>query len=111
MDRTGDPIVMNTVFDATHIILSLKLGDHEGLALFIHGRLPKRTLLILLPVILMHHRYLHGLSEDDANSFGYLLKVSSIYKKILLNSALPDQPCTRQASKQKNTMQQSFCNS
>jgi len=36
-----------------HIILILNLGDHEGLSLFIHGCLLKRTLLIVLPVILM----------------------------------------------------------
>ena len=36
-----------------HVILSLKLGDHEGLALFIRGRLLKRTLLLVLPAILM----------------------------------------------------------
>jgi len=50
-DRTGDPILANAVFDATHVILRLKLGDHEGLALFVHGRLLKRTLLIVPPVI------------------------------------------------------------
>jgi len=52
-DRTGDPILTNEVFHAMHIILSLKLGDHEGLALFVHGCLLKRTLLIVLPVILI----------------------------------------------------------
>jgi len=51
VDRTGDPILTNAVFHATHIILSLKLGDHEGLTLFIHGRLLKRTLLVVLPAI------------------------------------------------------------
>jgi len=35
------------------IILSLKLGDHEGLALFVHSRLLKRTLLAILPEILI----------------------------------------------------------
>jgi len=52
-DRTGDPIWTNAVFHAMHVILSLKLGDHKGLTLFIHGRLPKRTLLVVLPVILI----------------------------------------------------------
>ena len=52
-DRTGDPILTDEVFHARHIILSLKLGDHEGLALFVHGRLLKRTQLIVLPVILI----------------------------------------------------------
>jgi len=36
-----------------HIILILKLGDHEGLALFVYGRLLKGTLLVVLPVILI----------------------------------------------------------
>jgi len=52
-DRTGDPILTNEVFHATRVILSLKLGDHEGLALFVHGRLLKKTLLIVLPAILI----------------------------------------------------------
>jgi len=52
-DRTGDPILTNVAFHAMHIILSLKLGDHEGLALFVHGCLLKRTLLTVLPVILI----------------------------------------------------------
>jgi len=43
----------NEVFHAMHVILSLKLGDHEGLALFIHGCLLKKTLLVVLPVILI----------------------------------------------------------
>jgi len=53
VDRTGDPILTNAVFDAMHIILSLKLGDHEGLALFVHDRLLKTTLLVALPTILI----------------------------------------------------------
>jgi len=52
-DRTGDPILTNEVFHARHIILSLKLGDHEGLAFFVHGHLLKRTLVVVLPVILI----------------------------------------------------------
>jgi len=52
-DRTGDPVWTNEVFHAVHVILSLKLGDHEGLALFVHGRLLKRTLLLVLPAILI----------------------------------------------------------
>jgi len=36
-----------------HITLSLKLGDHEGLALLVHGQLLKRNLLIVLPAILI----------------------------------------------------------
>jgi len=52
-DRTGDLILTNAVFHAMHIILSLKLGDHEGLALFVHGHLLKRTLLTVLPAILV----------------------------------------------------------
>jgi len=46
VDKTGDPILTNEVFHAIHIILSLKLGDHEGLTFFVHGRLLKRTLLV-----------------------------------------------------------------
>jgi len=53
VDRTGDPILTNKLFHAMHVILSLKLGDHEGLALFVHGRLLKRTLLVVLPAILI----------------------------------------------------------
>jgi len=53
VDRTGDLIVTNAIFHALHVILSLKPGDHEGLTLFIHGQLLKRTLLVVLPVILM----------------------------------------------------------
>jgi len=53
VDRTGDPILTNVLFHAMHTILSLKLGDHEGFALFIHGRLLKRTLLVVLPAILI----------------------------------------------------------
>jgi len=52
-DRTGDLILTNEVFHAMHITLSLKLGDHKGLALFVHGQLLKRTLLIVLPAILI----------------------------------------------------------
>jgi len=53
VDRTGDPILTNKVFHATHLILSLKLGDHEGLPLLVHGQFLKRTLLIVLPAILI----------------------------------------------------------
>jgi len=53
VDRTGDPIGTYAAFHATHFIVSLKLGDHEGLTLFIHGQLPKRTLLVVLPAILI----------------------------------------------------------
>jgi len=53
VDRTGDPILTNEVFHAMHVILSLKLGDHKGLTLFVHGCLLKRTLLVVLPVILI----------------------------------------------------------
>jgi len=35
------------------IILSLKLGHHEGLTPFIHSRLLKRTPLVVLPGILI----------------------------------------------------------
>jgi len=37
-DRTDDTILSNAVFHAIPVILSLKLGDQEGLAVFIHGR-------------------------------------------------------------------------
>jgi len=36
-----------------NIVLSLKLGDHKVLALFAHGRILKRTLLDVLPAILV----------------------------------------------------------
>jgi len=47
--RTGDPVLTSEVL---HAMLSLKLWDHEGLALFIHGPLLKRMLLLVLPAIL-----------------------------------------------------------
>jgi len=53
VDRTGDPILTSEVFPAMHVTLSLKLGDHEGLALFVHVWLLKRTLLVVLPAILI----------------------------------------------------------
>jgi len=37
-----------------YIILSLKLGDQKGLTVFTNGWLLRRTLLVVLPVILMH---------------------------------------------------------
>jgi len=49
VDRTGDLILTNKVFHAMHIILGLKLGDHEGL-----GLLLKRTLPVVLLAILIH---------------------------------------------------------
>jgi len=49
VNRSGDLILTNKVFHAMHLILSLKLGDHKGLPLFVHGRLLKRTLLLDLP--------------------------------------------------------------
>ena len=52
-DRTGDPTLTKALFHAMHAMLSLKLGGHEGLALFVHGRLLKRTLLVVQPVILI----------------------------------------------------------
>jgi len=36
-----------------YVILGLKLGDHEGLTCFVHGQLLKRTLFVVLPVILI----------------------------------------------------------
>jgi len=36
-DRTRDPMLTNAVCHAMHLVLSLKLRDHEGLALFVHG--------------------------------------------------------------------------
>jgi len=52
-ERTGDPILTNKAFCAMHVILSLKMGDREGLSLFVHGQLLKRTLLVVLPAILI----------------------------------------------------------
>ena len=52
-DRTGDPMMSSVVFHAVHVVLGFKLGDHEGLAPFGHGRLLKRTLLVVLPAILI----------------------------------------------------------
>jgi len=51
--RTGDPILTSEVFHALQVMLALKPGDHEGLTLFIHGRLLKRTLLLVLPALLI----------------------------------------------------------
>jgi len=53
VDKTGHPLLTNAVFHAMHVILSLKLGDHEGLPVFVHGRLLQRTLLIVLLAILI----------------------------------------------------------
>jgi len=50
--RTGDLILTNKVFHALHVILSLKLGDYEGLTLFVHGWLLKMTLLVLLVILI-----------------------------------------------------------
>ena len=36
-----------------HVTLSVKLRDHKGLALFIHGHLLKRTLIFVLPAVLI----------------------------------------------------------
>ena len=52
-DRTSDPILTNAVFHTIHVILNLKLGDHEGLTFFIHGQLVQRALLLVLPAILI----------------------------------------------------------
>ena len=51
-DWTDDLILTNTVLHAMLVIVSLKLGDHEGLTFFIHVWLLKRTLLVVLPAIL-----------------------------------------------------------
>jgi len=53
VNSTGDPILTNAVFHAVLVIPSFILGDHEGLAVFVHGRPLKRTLLISLPAILI----------------------------------------------------------
>jgi len=45
-------MLTNAVFHARHVIFSLKMRDHEGLALFGHIHLLKRTLLLVLPAIL-----------------------------------------------------------
>jgi len=52
-NQTGYRILTNEVFLAMHLILILKLGDHEGLAFFAHGRLLNRTLLDVLCLILI----------------------------------------------------------
>ena len=51
-DRIGDPILTNEVFHAMHVILSLKVGYHEGLVLFIRGWFLKRTRLILAAMLI-----------------------------------------------------------
>jgi len=66
-ERTGDPILTNVVFHAVYIVLSLKLGDHEGLAVFFHGYLLKRTLLIVLPAILIQILICASLSPVPAH--------------------------------------------
>jgi len=47
------PILTSEVFPATHVIPSSKLGDHEGLTLLVQCQLLKRTLLAVLPAILI----------------------------------------------------------
>jgi len=59
VDRTGDSTLTSQVFHAMHVALSLKLGDHEGLALFVHGCPLKRTLLVVLPAILIRSQSMH----------------------------------------------------
>ena len=49
-----------------HVTLRLKLEDHEGLALFILGRLLKSTLLPVLPVILIQILICASLSPAPA---------------------------------------------
>jgi len=41
------------IFHDMHVILSLKLGYHKGLTLSVHGQLLKRTLLVVLPAIMI----------------------------------------------------------
>jgi len=53
MYRTGDPILTKELFHAMHVILGLKLGDHEDLSLFVHANLLNRTLLVVLPAVLI----------------------------------------------------------
>jgi len=53
VDTTGDSILAKEIFQAMHITLNLKLGDHESLTLFVHSWLLKRTLLVFLPAILI----------------------------------------------------------
>jgi len=67
-DRTGDLIVTNDgqVFHAMRVILSLKLEDHEGVALFVHGLLLKRTLLVVLPAFLIQTLFCSSLSPVPA---------------------------------------------
>jgi len=67
---TGDLVLTNEVFHAMHVILRLTLGDHEGLALFIHGCLLKRTLLVVLPVILIQIPIRASLSPVPAHCRG-----------------------------------------
>jgi len=69
-DRTGDLILTNAVFHPMHVILSLKLGDHEGLTLFIHGHLLKRALLVVLPAILIQISICASLSPVPAHCRG-----------------------------------------
>ena len=65
-DKTGDLILTKEVFHAMHVILSLMLGDHEGLALFFHSRLLKRTLLVVPPAILIQIPICASLSSVPA---------------------------------------------
>ena len=46
-DRTGDPILTSEVFHAMHVILSLKLGDHEGLTLDSEQYIPESRFCLL----------------------------------------------------------------
>jgi len=52
-EQEGDPILTSEVFHAMHVIVILKLGDHGDLALFVHGCLLERTLLVVLPAVLI----------------------------------------------------------
>ena len=70
VDRTGDLVLTNDIFHGMHVILSLKLGDHWGLALFFHGCLLKRTLLVVLPAILIQIMICASLSPVPAHCRG-----------------------------------------
>ena len=53
VDRTGDPILTNEVFHGSACHTRFTAEGHKDLALFVHDQLLKRTLLLVLPEILI----------------------------------------------------------
>jgi len=53
VDRKGDSILTREVFNARHVILSLKLVNHKGLTLFCLCLVSEEDLDVVLPATLI----------------------------------------------------------